>query len=116
MPIQTNFRLERFADGDLTVGLTPPANISGWTLQMTMWRRAQNISGSVSGLITKSCASGFNNVSGINVTNGAQGIFTVGFNRFDVSGNLDSGAYYFKVERMDSGNASTIAEGYRLVP
>ena len=116
MAIQTNFKLERFADGDLTVGLAPAANISGWTLQCTMWRRAQNISGSVSGLITKSAASGFNNVSGINVTNGVQGVFTVHFNRFDVSGNLDSGSYYFKVERMDSGNASVVAEGFRLIP
>ncbi len=116
MPVQTNFKLERHADGDLTVSLAPQANISGWTLQTTMWKNYQNVSGSVSGLITKSCASGFNNVSGINVTNGIQGTFMVHFNRFDVSGNLDSGAYYFKAERMDSGNASVIAEGYRLVP
>lgn len=115
MPVQTDFSLGSFEDGSLTVGLAPAANISGWSLQFSLWKRQQSVSGSVSGLITKSAASGFNNVSGINVTNGPEGRFVVSLGRFDVSGGLATGAYYYKVERRDSGNATVISEGFRLV-
>lgn len=115
MPVQADFSLGSLEDGSLTVGLIPAANVSGWTLQFSLWRRQQAVSGSVSGLITKSAASGFNNVSGINVTNGPGGVFVVNLGRFDVSGGLAPGAYSYKVERMDSGNATIISEGYRLV-
>ena len=113
--ITTQFSLPALADGTLTIGLQPAVNISGWTLQCTTWKNQQTISGSVSGLITKSAASGFNNVSGINVTNGAGGVLNVNFNRFDVSGGLEVGTYYFLLERLDSGNATPLANGLRLV-
>ena len=79
-----------------------------------MRRRFQLISGSVSGLITKSTASGYGGgVSGITITNSGEGRFNIALFRTDLSGDWDNGAYAFTVERLDSGRQSTIVQGYR---
>lgn len=107
MPMNQTIFLARYQDGTLTVDLTPPTNITNWALRFEM----MNHFGGVSGIVTKSAASGFNNVSGINVTNATGGIFNVNFQSTDTSG-LEYGAYAYTIERMDSGSRTTLVEGY----
>lgn len=115
MPLSIDFGLDRFEDGVVTVTMTPALNISGETLQFTLRKRHQNVSGSTSGLIVKSAASGFNNVSGVNVTDGINGRFNVALFRTDLSGEWDPGNYAFTVERLTSGSQRTLVEGFRLM-
>ena len=116
MSVNIDFSLPSYQDGTLVVPLQPPVGISGWNISFTMWRRPQTISGSVSGLITKSAASGFNNVSGIQVSDGVAGVFNVNLYRLDVSGGLDPGNYFYQIARLDSGNATILTTGFRQVP
>ena len=66
----------------LTVTLTPPTNIGGWSIR---WM-AQRYFGGLSGLVTKYTASGFDGQSGITITNSGQGVFNVQINSADSSG------------------------------
>ena len=110
MPIQADFPWVKFEEGNLNVEINPAVNVSGWSIQMTTTKRF----GGSSGLIVKSCASGFNNVSGINVTNGTLGKFTVKLFTENTSG-LEYGNYATVIERLDSGSRATITEGFLLV-
>jgi len=96
--------------------MVPPVDMGGWDVRFTMWRRFNYISGSVSGLIRKSMASGYGNgVSGITLTNSGTGIFNVSIAPNDFSGHFDPHAYAYRIERFDSGNANILVEGHRLV-
>jgi hypothetical protein len=110
MPIIANFTLARLEDGVLTIGLEPPAAIGGWNLQLTCMKRF----GGQTPLFLKSCASGFNGVSGITVVNSGQGIFNIPINSVDTSGS-EYGNYATFIERLDSGFRTVIDEGYLTV-
>lgn len=99
-----------YVDGVLTVDLRPPTNITNWAIQFTMTKRFY----SNTPIITKSCASGYNNVSGINVTNAGIGLFNVTLTRAEVSG-LAAGAYACNIDRVDSGFYTELVNGYRLL-
>lgn len=110
MPLQTNFHLARYADGVLTINLAPPTAIGGWGIQFQMTRYF----GSDDILIEKSVASGFNNLSGINITNSGAGVFNVNFSQVESSG-LDPGNYAYQILRVDSGLHNILCQGYRVM-
>jgi len=111
MPVIADFgEFAQYEDGLINVSLAPPTNISGWSLQFQVGKRF----GWTSGLITRSCASGFNNVSGINVVNGAQGQFKISLQSVDTSG-MNFGAYAGYCQRLDSGFHTNLVEGYLIV-
>ncbi len=112
IPMQIDIAFYRSEDGLINVSMTPPVAISGWSLQFQLMHRY----GGVVPLINKYCASGFNNVSGINVTNGNLGVFNVALNQPDTSG-LVSKNYFASILRTDSGSFGTLAEGiFSLLP
>ena len=110
MPIQTDIPWTKFEEGNLNVEVVPAVNISGWNIRLTTSKRF----GGSSGLIVKSCASGYNDVSGINVTNGVGGKFSVRLYTSNTSG-LDYGCFATVIERLDSGSRSTITEGFLIL-
>jgi hypothetical protein len=105
LPVYANFTLARYEDGILTVSMTPPTPIGGWTLQFSVCTRF----GGTSPLVTKSCASGYNGTSGITITNSGQGFFAVQLKSADTSG-LDPGNFAYVIERLDSGARSLIVQ------
>lgn len=105
--VQQDFSFSKFEDGVLTVVMTPATAIGGRSIQFEVSHR---IGGSTSGMPIKSVASGYNNVSGINITNSGAGQFNVIINSADTSG-LDYGNYAYQVTRLDSGNRTVISEG-----
>lgn len=108
IPQNADFILNKAEDGTLTINLAPQQAVGGWTVQFTLMKRFNG-----DPILTKSCASGFINVSGINVVNSGTGSFTVRFNPAEFSGNVE-GNYAFLLQRTDSGFATILAEGYRL--
>lgn len=130
--------VNRGSDYYLTVNLVPQTPISGFSIQFESLLRF----GGISGRIVASVASGYNNVSGINVTNGATGQFVVyipatattnnsnlvsGYNYSGVvnlSGpsylnypTSDYDAYAYQITRVDSGYTYPLCEGYlNLIP
>lgn len=105
-----DYTLARYEDGVLAVEMTPPTNISGWAIEAILTRRF----GEETPIARKSCASGFNNVSGINITNGGQGHFQVSFFASEVSG-VDPGNLACVIRRTQSGVQTEISKGFRLM-
>ena len=110
MPVLADFSLARWEDGILTIGMEPPVPIGGWAMDFTLTRRF----GQVSGICTKSVASGYNAQSGITVVNSGQGIFSVAIDSVNTSG-LDYGNYSYVVMRRDSGHVTALVEGTLLL-
>ena len=110
MSILIDFSLAVREDATITFSLTPPAPIGGQNLQFQVMHRF----GGVSGIITKTVASGFNNVSGINVTNSGQGIMNISINSADTSG-MQSIPRAYNITRLDSGSRTVYTEGYMLL-
>ena len=110
MAVQTDFSISQGSDGTLTISLSPPLPIGGWTLQTQVVKYF----GASSGLLTYSMASGYYNVSGMNITNSGQGVFRTSIRSVDMSG-IDCGAYSYRVRRLDSGSVTTLSEGYFLI-
>lgn len=110
MPIIADYTIVRGEDGAINLDMTPPTAIGGWDVRFYCTKRF----GGVSGLITKSVASGYNGASGITVTNSGQGQMRINLNSADTSG-LDIGNYSYKVERLNSGFVSCLSQGYMLV-
>lgn len=119
MSINANYTLSLVENGTLIVSMIPPINISGWSIEYVQTERfggatARSGTGQgFSGTVTKWAASGYNNVSGINVTNGEQGIFSVSLLPADVSGQNPGTKAYFTA-RTDSGSVTILSAGYRL--
>jgi hypothetical protein len=109
MPIYTDYDLVRYSDGQLTIALSPPTPIGGWTVLYEETRRFCGTSG-----IQKWLASGFNGVSGITVVNSGEGVIRVQINSTDSSGR-NPGSYAYTITRMDSGHRTTLAEGYHVM-
>lgn len=110
MPVQVSFSLARYEDGTLTVGLAPPTAVGGWNVQFQVTK----FFGGVSGLITKSVASGYSVVSGVTVVNSGKGVFSVKIGTQDTSG-LDPGTYAMQFQRLDSGFRTVLSEGFFLL-
>ena len=69
----------------------------------------------ISGLITKTCASGFGaGQSGITILNSGQGQFQVSLRAQDSSGLL-WGCYQYAAERMDSGSRTILTKGHLIL-
>ena len=108
MSVLLDFPLNRFEDGVFVVSMSPPQDISNWSLRFFMQHRF----GGVSGLIQKYAASGYGGgVSGITITNSGQGVFNIAFRSVDTSG-LEYGNYAYTVERTESGHRQILTEGY----
>lgn len=73
-------------------------NITGWTLE---WVLSNEPGGTA--LLTKTTA------SGITITNGAGGVFTVTLAAADLA--LNPGVYYYRTWRTDSGAEQSLAFG-----
>ncbi len=108
MPTQTSFSLVKTDDGAFLFGIQPPINISGLPIEFNLMSRFN-----ATPLVTLYCASGFNNVSGLNVTNGPQGVLTVNYFHQYVSGR-DYQNYAFTIVRTSSGHQTTMAEGFLI--
>jgi len=105
--IFTDFSLGRYEDGVLTVTLTPPTPIGGWTIRFM----AQRHFGGLSGYAVKYTASGLDGMSGITITNSGLGIFNIQLNSSDMSG-LPFGNYATGSERLDSGQRTDLTQGF----
>ena len=94
-------------DVGITFTMAPPVPISGWSVEMKVAKRFGG-----SGRIISSMASGFSaGESGITLTNGAQGIFTMPINAPQTSG-WQPGNYATTITRTDSGSISCLDIGY----
>lgn len=112
MPIQADFVLAKFEDGVLTISMVPAVAIGAWDIRFQLNKNFGM--GQGSGLINKSCCSGFNGVSGITVTNSGQGTFNVSIQGINTSG-LDYGNYAYTVQRYNSGFSTVLSRGYLLL-
>ena len=110
MPIIGNFYLARYEDGVLSIQLTPPTPIGGWSIQFQLMER---FNASVD-LYDAYVASGFNGTSGITVTNSGQAMFNVTIPSNSGS-SMNEGNYAFKVTRTNSGSQTTLSEGYLIL-
>lgn len=108
MPSYSDFSMG-YVDGSLTVGLSPPDNIQGWSIRFSMMKRNGGTP-----FLYAYAASGYNNVSGIQITNFTIGTMVVSLPQSSVSGQ-DPGAYYYVLERTDSGSAGPLVQGYRVM-
>ena len=116
MATQVDFSLERFDDGTLNLDMVPPVNLGGADIRFHLWRRRPNVSGFVSGIVLKSCASGYGNgVSGITVVDSGAGRISIALYGADMSGTFDQGLYAFNIVRFVSGQVSVMVEGHRLL-
>lgn len=102
-----DFSLHKREDADITVPLVPETAIGGWTVEAQFSKRF----GSSSGLITKSMASGYYGVSGMDIVNSGQGQFQFSLRSNDTSG-LDAGIYAYTIRRLDSGFVTDLTQGY----
>lgn len=113
MPINADFMLGSTEAGVLTVTMTPPVAVGGWTVEFRL-QKYFGFEDAGSGLVNKYLASGYNGVSGISVTNSGQGIFAITLNAIDSSG-LQYGNYAYAVLRTDSGQQTILSQGYELL-
>jgi hypothetical protein len=104
----SQFSLPLQNDGTLTIALQPPNPISGWQIQCDL---LQNFGGNP--IYSAYVSSGFNNVSGINVIDGINGVFTITFPSLILSG-FQEGNYPFDAYRLSGGVRMTdLAFGFR---
>src|SRR4051794_10550819 len=88
--------LHRGEDLTLDFQMTPPADVTGWTISLKV---ADKLAGTVQ--FTKSAS----------VVDGPRGKFRVTVAAADTSG-LAVGRYVWDCRRTDSGNKTTLADGY----
>lgn len=109
MPLQRDFSIS-YEDGVLTISMTPPVDITNWTVQFQMMKRAKGTP-----ILTKNMASGYvAGESGLTVVNAGEGFFNANLTAPEVSG-LNDGNYFFLFQRTDSGSVTSLAEGYRAL-
>lgn len=124
MPILADWEMVKYTDGLLIVSMSPPQAIGGWTIryretiavgggQYQVLTAAESSGNVLRNQIEKYVASGYNGASGITITDSGVGILQVRVNEADVSGR-PYGAYPYQLERLDSGSATVLANGFRL--
>jgi hypothetical protein len=101
MAIETPLSWFRGEDVALTVTLTPPTSISGWSLTFTVRDRP---GGTVK--LTKDNGG----TGGLTITDAGNGVFKVTIARADTQ-TLTVQAYVYDIRRTDSGNNAIIAFG-----
>jgi hypothetical protein len=109
----TDFTLRSSEDGTLIIAAAPPMPIGGLSFQFTQSRRAGGIPA-----ITLSMASGYyGSVSGMDLIDSGNGVMSVSLWAY-LSSGMDqvAGAWFYRVQRTDSGNVTAVSEGYRLMP
>ena len=106
MGLIIDFPVTKNTDATVNVQLTPATPIGGWSIQFQTMQHF----GGVSGILTKSCASGFYG-SGITLLNSGTGAFQVTINAVETSG-LAFGPYSYIAQRTDSGSRTVLAEGF----
>lgn len=107
MAIIQDFSLDRTEDATVTIVMTPPTPIGGWSIRTTLTKRY----GSVSGIFDKYVSSGLNGASGITVVDSGLGVFNVKIDSNDTSG-LNYGNYVHCSKRLDSGFVTVLTEGF----
>ena len=116
MANQIDFSLDRWDDGTLNLDMTPPTNLGGVDVRFHIWRRRPNVSGFTSGLVVKSCNSGYGNgVSGITVVDSGAGRISIAVFGTDLSGTFDAGLMAYNIVKFVSGQVSVLVEGHRLM-
>jgi hypothetical protein len=100
MSITSNLAFFRGEDVTVTFTMNPPADITGWTLTFTVRDKLGGTS-----QFSKTVG------SGITLTIPTRGVFQVAIASADTSG-LAVGRYVWDVRREDSGNKTTLADGY----
>lgn len=107
--VSTNFQVYPNADALIQIQMSPVVPIGGWNVEFIVKNRFYGISG----LIVQSMASGYGSYqSGMAVINSGTGIMGIRISGGSISGF--QGAYAYSINRLGSGVASTIAEGYLL--
>jgi hypothetical protein len=107
MPIQQDFSVSQWSDTAVTLVLNPPANVGGLTIEMFSTPRL----GGSDRIFTKSVASGYNAVSGIDIINSGEGIMSI---RLDVSKDFSGrnpGNYAWKARVLTSGLNVDLGDG-----
>jgi hypothetical protein len=110
MPIIVDWSRVHFDDGTVTIGIQPPVNLSGMGLRFNLMKRFEGISG----IYQAFAGSGFNNVSGINVTDAIDSYFQVFVPGIVLSG-LNPIPLAYNVVRTDSGFHTELDAGYVLM-
>lgn len=111
MPNIQDFPISKFEDGILVIGMAPPFDLGGQSVE---FRSSKRIGGSGGAFPLKSVASGFNGQSGITLTDSGQGVMNVLINSIDSSG-LDYGNYAYSVRITSSGQNTETTLGYVLL-
>ncbi len=106
MSVYADTAVVKYEDGTFVFQLSPPTSVRYWDIRFRMSRRAGG-----SDIILKSCASGYNNVSGINVTDFTDGVMNTSIYSVNTSG-LDESAYYYTLGHYNSGVVTLLARGY----
>ena len=108
MTIATNYSFARGDDVTLQVSMVPPTSIAGWSIQFLV----QKHFGGLSGLITKTGASGYGGgQSGVTVTNSGQGVFNIAIAAQNTSG-FEFSPLSYAITRLDSGSTNVLTEGF----
>ena len=107
--IVQDFSLATMEDGILVISLAPATPVGGWEVRFWQAKRFGGIP--ASGMIMKSCASGFYS-SGITLQNSGQGVFNVSLWASEMSGR-EQGNYAWRLERLTSGAITGLSEGFR---
>ena len=96
MSITSHINFFRGEDITLNFQMTPVQDITGWGIT---WKMANQLGGTI--LLTKTAT----------IVDGPRGQFSVSIASSDTSG-LAVGRYVWDARRTDSGNKSTVADGY----
>lgn len=110
MPDFSTFKLSKYTDGTITIGIDPPTAIGGWDLRFKMTKEFNG----VSGLVNKYVSSGLNAASGMSIVSSGDGVISIDINKADTSG-LDYGNYAFVVDRYSSGFSTIVSNGYVIL-
>jgi hypothetical protein len=108
-PVIQDFTVAAGESATITVVMTPPLPVGGRNAQVEVFRRFNG----VYPIMTKSFASGFYGVSGMNIVNSGQGVMSMQINGVDTSG-WAPGAYAYLAQLLDSP-PGTATEGYMVL-
>lgn len=110
MPQIQNFTWIKQDDGTLNISLVPPQAIGGRAVEWYVTKRT----GGEDKLIRKLANSGYNNASGITITDSGQGKFSIDMVGNNTSG-FDYGNYAHRATVTTSGRQVTTTEGFMIL-
>lgn len=112
MPNVADINLAQYADGVITIAMTPPVAVGGWSVKFTMARRFS----SDSGICFRYGASGFGGgESGVTVLDSGLGRFRVKAPSPEETSGLEPGNFAIQFERTDSGSRTVLSQGYEVM-